>query len=180
MYLCQNCQQPINSASAICPYCGAEQTEPDAALPKKPRKQPSTLKISIAFLIVVAGIWAIIWFALPLRFANSRASAERDAIQSLRSLQQQLATYQNGAGDFPASLESLGEPARQAAQSATSGGYFIRYTTGNLDNDGKAHSYTLLALPLNYGYENLYADQSGAIHFTRDNRPATPQDPTLK
>ena len=180
MYLCQNCQQPINSASAICPYCGAEQIEPEPALPKKSRKQPSTLKISIAFLIVVAGIWAIIWFALPLRFANSRTSAERDAIQALRSLQQQLATYQNGAGNFPATHESLGEPARQAAQSATSGGYSIRYTPGNPDNDGKAHSYTLLAQPLNYGYESLYTDQSGVIHFTRDNRLATPQDPPLK
>ncbi|HXT86526.1 MAG TPA: zinc ribbon domain-containing protein [Verrucomicrobiae bacterium] len=180
MYLCQNCQQPINSASAVCPYCGAEQIETEPALPKKTRKPPSTLKISIAFLIVVAGIWAIIWFALPLRFASSRPAAERGAIQSLRFLQQQLATYQNGAGNFPASLESLGEPARQAAQAAMSGGYSIHYTPGNPDKDGKAHSYTLLALPLNYGYESLYTDQSGVIHFTRDNRPATPQDPPLK
>ena len=138
------------------------------------------MKISIAFLIVVAGIWAIIWFALPLRFASSRPAAERNAIQSIRSLQQQLATYQNGAGNFPASLESLGEPARQAAQAAMSGGYSVRYTPGNPDKDGKAHSYTLLALPLNYGYESLYADQSGVIHFDRDNRPATPQDPVLR
>ena len=180
MYLCQNCQQPINSASAVCPYCGAVQDEPEAALPKKTRKQPSTLKISIAFLIVVAGIWAIIWFALPLRFASSRPAAERNAIQSIRSLQQQLAAYQNGAGNFPASLESLGEPARQAAQAAMSGGYSVRYTPGNPDKDGKAHSYTLLALPLNYGYESLYADQSGVIHFDRDNRAATPQDPVLR
>lgn len=180
MYLCQNCQQPINSASAVCPYCGAEQTEPEPVLPKKARGRPSTLKISIAFLIVVAGIWAIIWFALPLRFASSRTAAERDAVQSIRSLQQQLATYQNGAGNFPASLDSLGEPARQAAQAAMSGGYSVRYTPGNPDADGKTHSYTLLAVPLNYGYESLYTDQSGVIHFTRESRSATPQDPVLK
>lgn len=180
MYLCPNCQRPINTASAVCPYCGATQSEPEAEAPRSVSKTPSTLKLSIAFLIAVAGIWAIIWFALPLRFANPQPAAERNAAEAVRALQQQLAAYQNGAGNFPTSLESLGEPARKAAQDAMSGGYSIRYTAGNFDNAGNAHSYTLLAVPRNYGYESLYGDQSGAIHFTRDNRPAAPQDPILK
>lgn len=178
MYLCPNCQRPINSASAVCPYCGTAQAEAEA--PRKSDQTPSKLKLSVTFLVIVAGIWAIIWFALPLRFANPRPAAERNAVDAVRSLQQQLAAYQNGAGNFPASLESLGEPARKAAQDAMSGGYSIHYTAGNFDNAGNAHSYVLLAIPRNYGYEGLYGDQSGIIHFTRDNRPATPQDPILK
>jgi hypothetical protein len=180
MYLCHNCQRPINSASAVCPYCSAEQSDPESHLPQASCKSGSALKLVIAFLLGIAGIWAIIWFALPLRFANPRPAAQRDAIEAVRSLQQQLATYENGAGNFPYSLESLGDPAREAAQNAMLGGYTIRYTPGKLDVDGKAHSYTLLALPRNYGYESLYADQTGVIHATRDNRPATAQDPPLK
>jgi len=29
----------------------------------------------------------------------------------------------------------------------------------------------------NYGYRNFYADETGVIRATRENRPATPQDP---
>jgi hypothetical protein len=180
MYLCQNCQRPINSASAICPYCSAPQSEPDSGTPKEHAKARVSAKIIIAFLVVIAGIWAIIWFALPLRFENPRPLAERSALEAVRSLQHQLATYENGAGAFPTSLEALGGPAREAAQSAMSGGYSIRYTPAQTDANGNPHAYTLLAIPRNYGYENLYADQSGAIHATRDNRPATVQDPPLK
>lgn len=179
MYLCQNCQRPINSASAVCPYCGAPQTESDSGAPQAPAKSRPSAKLIIALLAAVAGIWAIIWFALPMRFENPRPAAERSAVEAVRSLQHQLAAYENGAGAFPTSLEALGDPAREAAQSAMSGGYSLRYTPAQPDASGNPHAYTLLATPRNYGYESLYADQSGAIHATRDNRPATPQDPLL-
>jgi hypothetical protein len=180
MYLCLNCQRPINSASAVCPYCGADQAEPGSELvPQQTRKLRSP-KLIIAFAVVVAGIWAIIWFALPLRFENPRPVAERSALDAVRSIQHQLATYENGASAFPTSLESLGDPARQAAQAAMSGGYSIRYSPDHPDANGNPHAYTLTAIPRNYGYESYYVDQSGVIRFTRDNRPATLQDPPVK
>lgn len=180
MYLCQNCQQPINSASAICPYCGATQEEPDTNASQKPVNKRGPLMLVITVGVIVAGIWAIIWFALPLRLENPRPSAERSAIEAVRVLQHQLAVYENGAGTFPDSLEALDAPARDAAQDAMAKGYAIRYTPGQTDANGNPHSYTLTAVPRNYGYESLYTDPSGVIRGTRDNRAATVQDPALK
>lgn len=179
MYLCRNCQQPINSASAVCPYCGAEQIEPEPAGSPKPAKKRGPAKLIISIAVVVAGIWAIIWFALPLRFQNPRPVAERIALQSLHALQQQLATYENGANSYPASLEALGEPARDAAQQAMTGGYTLRYMPEQLGPNGNAHGYMLTAMPRNYGYRSFFTDQSGVIRSTRDNRLATGQDPPI-
>lgn len=180
MYLCPNCQRPINSASVICPYCGASQTEPDSEPPRKQASTHGSRKLVIAVLCAVAGIWAIIWLALPLRFENPRPAAERSAVEAVRDIQHQLATYENGAGAFPSSLEALGEPAREDAQTAMAGGYSIRYTPTQPDATGNPHAYTLAAVPQNYGYQSFYTDQSGVMRATRDNRPATAQDPPLK
>lgn len=180
MYLCQNCGQPINSASEICPFCGARQTEPEPGSARKPAKKRSLVKLSLAIAIAVLGIWAIIWLALPLRFENPRPAAERAAIVSLHDAQQDLAVYQNGAGSFPTSLEALGNSAVDASQEAMSGGYTLRYAPGQLDADGNAHAYTLVALPRNYGYRSFYTDQTGVIRATRENRPATAQDEPAK
>lgn len=180
MYLCPHCQRPINSASAICPYCGADQTEPESNLALEQRKKRSSPKLLIAIVVAVAGIWAIIWFALPLRFQDPRPAAERSALEAVQSLQHQLATYENGASAYPASLESLGQPARDAAQSAMSGGYSIHYTPAQLDANGNPHAFTLTVVPRNYGYESFFTDQSEVIRVTRDNRAATVQDQPLK
>ncbi len=180
MYVCRNCDQPINSASEVCPYCGANQSEPEPGATPQPVKKRSATKLVVGIGIVVLGIWGIIWFALPLRFENPRPAAEKAALTSLRELQKELGVYQNGAGSFPGSLEMLGQPAMAAAQEAMSGGYSLRYTPNQLDADGNAHGYALIAVPRNYGYRNFYTDQTGVIRATRDNRPATPQDPAVK
>jgi hypothetical protein len=180
MYLCPHCQRPINSASAICPYCGADQNEPESELAPQQRKKHSSLKLLISIIVAVAGIWAIIWLALPLRFQDPRPASEHSALESIEALQHQLATYENGASAYPNSLESLGQPARDAAQSAMSGGYSIHYTPAQPDANGNPHAFTLTAVPRNYGYESFFTDQSGVIRVTRDNRPATLQDAPLK
>jgi hypothetical protein len=174
MYVCRKCQQPINQASEVCPYCGTEQnpaTSAEAA--GKPAKKRSAARIAILFVIAVAGIWGIIWFATPMRMESSRPDAERAALESIRSLQKELAAYANGAGTFPQSLESLGEPARAAAQHAMSGGYSLRYTPGPVDANGNVHAFGLVALPRNYGYRSFFTDQTGVIRATRENRAAT-------
>lgn len=180
MYLCPHCQRPINSASALCPYCAADQTQPEPELAPEQRKKRGSAKLLIGIIVAVAGIWAIIWLALPLRFQDPRPASERSALEAVETLQHQLATYENGASAYPTSLESLGQPARDAAQSAMSGGYSIHYTPAQLDANGNPHAFTLTAVPENYGFESLFTDQSGVIRATRDNRPATAQDPPLK
>jgi len=145
----------------------------------KPAKKRGAVKLAVGIGIVVLGVWGIIWFALPLRFENPRPAAEKSAILSLRAVQKDLAAYQNGAGSFPSTLETLGEPAVQAAQQAMSGGYALRYAPAQIDADGNAHSYSLVAMPRNYGYRSFYTDQTEVMRATRDNRAATAQDAAI-
>lgn len=176
MHVCQRCQQPINSASEICPYCGAEQNSAAASAAPKDAKKRSSARIAMLLVIAVAGIWTIIWFATPMRMQSSRADAEKAAASSLSTLQKELAAYANGAGTFPPSLETLGEPARDAAREAMTGGYSLRYTPGPADAGGNVHAYALVAMPRNYGYRSFFVDQTGVIRATRENRAATAQD----
>jgi hypothetical protein len=41
------------------------------------------------------------------------------------------------------------------------------------------HNYPLLARPGNYRYRNFYSDATGVVRATREDRPATPQDPPI-
>lgn len=176
MFVCRKCQQPINSASEICPYCGAEQIVLAAGVAQAPAKKRSTARFVILFAIAIAGIWGIIWFATPMHMGSSQPEAERAALDSLRVLQQELAAYANGAGTFPQSLETLGDAARESAREAMSGGYSLRYTPGQADASGNVHAYGLMALPRNYGYRSYFTDQTGVIRATREARAATAQD----
>jgi hypothetical protein len=176
MYVCRKCQQPINSASEVCPYCGTEQNPPVADSAPKPAKKNSASRIAILFVIAIAGIWGIIWFATPMRMQNPQPVAEQAAMDSLRALQKQLAVYASGAGTFPQSLEALGDSAQESAREAMTGGYSLRYSAGQPDPNGNVHAYGLVALPRNYGYRSFYSDQTGVIRATRENRAATTQD----
>ena len=179
MYVCRNCQQPINSASEVCPYCGAEQNPASAEATPSAAKKRGTLRTATMLAIAIAGIWGIIWFATPMRMQNPRPAAEQAAMDSLRALQKQLATYESGAGSFPQTLEALGDAAQESAREAMTGGYSLRYSPGQADASGKIHAYGLVALPRNYGYRSFYTDQTGAVRATRENRAATAQDPSI-
>lgn len=176
MYVCRKCQQPINSASEVCPYCGAEQNPPVTDSAPKPTKKRNWSRVAILFVVAIVGIWGIIWFATPMRMGDSRPDAERAAIDSLGTLQKELAAYANGAGTFPQTIETLGEPARDSAREAMTGGYSLRYTPGQADESGNVRAYGLVALPQNYGYRSFFTDQTGVIRATRENRAATAQD----
>ena len=76
MYTCRECEQPINQATEVCPYCGADLVElsADPAGGKTHRK--STSKIPIFLALIVSSIVAISWFAFPWRMAGSKSVAE--------------------------------------------------------------------------------------------------------
>jgi hypothetical protein len=179
MYTCHECEQPINQATEVCPYCGADLT--DASLgwdTGKPRKK-SAAKIVILWAIVLLSFAAIAWFAFPWRLAGSRPEAEAHAVAAITELQQALNTYQTSEATFPSALESLGDRAREALQEAQFGRYTLQYTPGNPESDGRVKSYTLTARGGNYGYLNLFADETGVIHGTRENRAASAGDPRI-
>lgn len=180
MYTCHECEQAINQASEVCPYCGADLTAPAGGESAAPAKKPKLMKVIFLWVVVLASLWAITWFALPWRMTGSKPAAELRAREALTAVQESLAAYQASEGGYPGSLEALGDRAREAAQSAQSARYTLQYAPGNPDADGRIGSYTLVARAGNFGYLNFYVDQTGVARATSEDRPATVQDPPLK
>jgi len=179
MYVCPQCEQVINQATEICPYCQADLT----ALPteaEEPKKKRSLGKAILLWGLALGFLWLMVWIALPLRMMSPAVQSENRALEAMASVRAVLASYASAQGGFPASLEPLGNPARAAAQYALSAGYQLQYLPGQVGPDGRVHSYSLLARPGNYGFRSFYSDDTGAVRSTREDRAATAQDPPVR
>jgi hypothetical protein len=180
MYLCRECEQPLNQGTEVCPYCGTDLTAKTLEEIAAPKKKRGIGKSLIIWGALIASIWAIVWFVLPPRPGTSKPDAEKSALVALGNLRSVLASYSAATGGYPSSLETLGAAARTAAQSAQNAGYDIQYVPGAASADGLIKNYALLARPGNYSYRNFYLDETGTAHATRENRPATSADPALQ
>jgi len=183
MYTCHECETEINQATELCPHCGADLTAlplVGGTPPAKPSLQKILLRWGVLLGVLLAAIWSFLWFVVPERQGNPTAAAEERAVQALREARAALADYSSAEGTaFPRLFETLGEPARTAAQLAQSGGYQMLYTPGPVEADGRIRTYVLQARAGNYGFRNFFTDESGAVRATRENRPATAQDPPI-
>jgi hypothetical protein len=179
MFTCPECDRPINQASEVCPYCDAELLAARGAAAGPARNKQALGKVLAASLVLVAGLWAVLWYVLPRRPGNSPAQAETSAVESLRALGAALGSYARNEGGYPASLEQLGEAALRPAQQAQANGYRLVYSPGPFEPDGNIRTYTLVAQPGFYGYRSFYLDQTGVVRATRKNRPATAHDQPL-
>jgi hypothetical protein len=179
VYSCRECEQPLNQATEVCPYCGADLTTKTAEELITPQKKRGIGRRAIFWSALIASIWAIVLFVLPPRPGTSKPEAEKSALAALDDVRSSLAAYAAATGGYPSSLETLGATARTAAQDAQNAGYDIQYTPGPASADGLIKSFSLVARPGNYSYRNFYVDESGAIHATRENRAATAADPVL-
>ncbi len=184
MYSCPECEQPINQASEVCPYCGADQkalAETELLLAGKTPKptKPNYKRIVLVCGILLATLWAIAWFAVPWKLSGSKPEAEARAREALATIQQAINAYQKTEGSVPSSLESLGDTVRKAAQSAQLAHYTLQYTPGKPDPSGRITAYTLTARAGNFGYRSFYTDESAIVRATTEDRAATVQDPPL-
>jgi hypothetical protein len=180
MYVCRECEQPLNQATEVCPYCGADLTGQPAESSVAPKKKRSILRSLVIWGALIACLWAIVWFVLPPRPGTSKPEAEKSALTALADMRSELTSYEAATGSYPSSLETLGVTARSAAQMAKNAGYEIQYAPAPASDDGRIKNFALLARPGNYSYRNFYLDDTGAIRSTRENRPATAQDPESK
>lgn len=185
MYTCRECERPINQGSEVCPYCGADLTVPVEASepPLTPAaRRKALIRRWVLWGVIVAGVWGFLWYVLPQRPGDAVAEAERRAVEALQLLHKALAEHQAAAGKLPDTLEALTGPtfaeARAAAQQAQAMGYRLEYTPGPEEN-GAVKTYVLLARPGHFGYRNFWANESGSIRWTREDRPATAQDQPL-
>ena len=180
MYTCRECEQTINQATEVCPYCGADLTAPPAGEPAAPAKKSSPTRIILILGIVVAFLWAVAWFAVPWRITGSKLESEARARGALAAIQSVLAAYQASEGGFPPSLDALGDRVRAAAQEAQSANYTLDYAPSKPDASGRIRSYALTARAGKFGYLNFYTDESGVFRVTAEGRAATIQDPPFK
>jgi hypothetical protein len=180
MYTCRECEQTINQATEVCPYCGADLTAPPAGESVAPAKKSSPTRIILILGIVVAFLWAVAWFAVPWRITGSKLESEARARDALAAIQSVLAAYHASEGRFPASLDALGDRVRAAAQMAQSANYTLDYAPGKPDASGRIRSYALTARSGKFGYLNFYTDESGIFRATTEGRAATVQDPPFK
>jgi hypothetical protein len=184
MYSCPECEQPINQASEVCPYCGADQkalADTELLLAGKTPKPTKTnyKRFAVVCGILLATLWAIAWFAVPWKLTGSKTEAEARARESLAAIQQTINAYQQSEGSVPPSLETLGETVRKAAQSAQLVHYTVQYTAGKPDPSGRITAYILTARAGNFGYRSFYTDESATLRATTEDRPATVQDPPI-
>lgn len=188
MYTCRECERPVNQATELCPYCGADltlPTEPKESLGPRKRR---TVRAGLArWGLLLGAMLLFIWFILLLpgpgtREGGGAAAAERRAVESLRTVQAALAGYAEvRGGEFPPTLESLTAPAvREAARAAQSEGYRLDYQPAPADPDGIVRRYALRARAGFHGFRNFYTDQDGVLRATRENRPAGEHDPPVE
>ncbi len=178
MFTCPACERPINQASEVCPYCGADLAP--APVAKRQRYQRKGLVITlVGALVLVACIWAIIWFVLPHPDVPPRGEAEAGAIAALRQVDTALNNYMRRQGTYPDTIEQVSGAAGPSYASARSEGYTLVYRAGQPGSDGNIRQFILLARPHIYGYRSFYLDQTGVIRATRESRAANAQDPPI-
>lgn len=175
MYTCRECERPVNQATEVCPYCGADLTVGEAE-PTEPVRKPKLAAALLRWMVLLAAMWAFLWFILPERAGETTQQAEARVLEALRETHGALKEYAQMQGGYPASLEVLGERVRIPAQQAQREGYRLMYAPGPESKDGVTGSFSLQARAGNYGYRNFYTDETGVVRATRDNRPATAQD----
>ncbi|HEV2388724.1 MAG TPA: hypothetical protein VGS20_15885 [Candidatus Acidoferrales bacterium] len=178
MHTCPSCDRPINPASDVCPYCG-ERAAPVAPAKRRQLQRRGLLVTLAGSALVIGGVWALVWFVLPRPSSPPRAQAEAFAVSSLQQVAGAVAAYAKLGGSYPNSIEQVSGDTRAAFEGAFEQGYHLVYRAGTAGSDGNIHTYILLARPTYYGYRNFYTDQTGVIRSTRQNRPATAQDPPI-
>jgi len=179
MYTCRECERPINQATEICPYCGADLTVP-ALLEEEPARKPNLAKTLLRWGVLIVAMWAFLWFVLPEKMGDTAARSETVAIEALQETRVALAEYADArGGGYPTSLEAVANRVRSVAQKAQREGYHLEYLAGPLDSNGHIRTYALLARPGNYGCRNFYTDQTGVIRAMSENRAAAVNDPPI-
>lgn len=181
MYTCRECERPVNQATEVCPYCGADLTASVEAEDTAKKRRP--LGAVVRWGVLLAAIWGFLWFVLPERRGDTTAQAEAQAIELLRLAQTALAAHADAQGSFPPSLDQLpaesAAAVREAAQRALRDRYDLVYAPGPAGPDGRVSSFALRARAGHYGYRNFFVDQTGVVRATRENRAATADDPPI-
>lgn len=178
MFTCPGCERPINSASEVCPYCGAD-LAPEPPATQRNRQRKGLIYTLLGAAAIIGVVWGMVWFVLPKSDVPSHAEAESGAMGALREAAGVLTAYDKRQGTYPNTIVEVSSQAQGAYAAARSEGYYLVYQPGPVGSDGDIHSFILLARPEYYGFLNFYLDQTGVIRATHQDREATAHDPPV-
>jgi len=103
-------------------------------------------------------------------------SNDASAVISTRKIVTSQTTYSAGEGNYAVDLKALGDAA--LIDTLLASGTKDRWA---FNTSGDTSTFTVNARPLNYGSgtRSFFSDESGIIRHTREDRPATVEDPPL-
>ena len=145
------------------------------------------------FAVYLVSLFIIV-AALPDLLYTAHHQYEAGAIRTLRKINAAEETYaRTYPQGYSPTLAALGPPASGAAPSASAAGlieadlaqgaqwqYNFRYTPATTDFNGKIGGYIVAADPARpecSGWRHYLIDQTGGVHESIENRPATLNDP---
>jgi hypothetical protein len=163
------------------------------------------MQILLATLLLSLALTATHSFTLSPPSADEGSLALQDdppqlkrneelALHRTKRILQSLGTYHKRYGELPRALAQLGPPqdappSKKAARliswqlaSGKSDGYRYAYKFRRADEE-RPEGYELKVRPEKYattGRVAFYADESGAIHSTREDREPSPDDPEIE
>jgi hypothetical protein len=175
MFTCPGCEQPINPASEICPYCGANLV-PEPATTRRNKQKKGLVITLVGAVVFIGAIWAMVYLVLPKPDVPGHAEAEAGAVGALREAARVVTAYEKQQGSYPDTIDQVSATAAPAYSAAREEGYSLLYRPGPAGSDGNIHTFVLLARPEFYGYANFYIDQTGVVRSTLENRDATAHD----
>lgn len=180
MYTCRECEKPVNQATEVCPYCGADLSQPADDPAQKPG---SASKRIVVWGTMIAAVWAFLWFILPERGTGVAAQAEATALQTIEEVNSALRAHRETNGSYPANLDGLTAAAfgrvREAARRAQAEGYRLDFAPGPAGEGGNIQTFTLVIRPANYGFRSFFVNETGVLRATTQSRAADAQDPPV-
>ena len=184
MNSCWSCLVLLDRNAVVCPICGADQTLPEVRVvlePEKPRNLTAfVLRCAIVAILVGCSAGALLWYSLREPGIDSPEQAEAVAIKTLFDLRSDLLDYAIKSRDkYPSTLESLGGRTVLLVEAARKAGYLVEYAPQPSKVDGAIRGFSLLARTEKADCRNFFIDESGKLHGTSENRPATIQDPPI-
>jgi type IV pilus assembly protein PilA len=143
----------------------------------------------LAVFVVLIFILALCFVPTQMHWGSGPRMNESSAVGTLRTIGKAQLRYEqaNPRSGFAASLGDL-EPLLQDDPyvldllKGRPSGYTFQIVTTTADSQKRIVGYNLAARPTKYrvtGTASFLADSTGAIHYTKEDRPATLSDPVI-
>lgn len=134
-------------------------------------------------------LFALFLFTSTGLLSIARAARESSALSGVKKINDCAASFAQAHSEqgYPRSLSAMGPAGtgclNKEAVGGQKNGYKFHYAPGPPDATGRIATYSITAGPMRYGSSgsrSFFSDESGHIHYTYEDRPATAEDPEVE